>query len=166
MRNPEKMSKVGRGFEKLATTLARSFERSGVFYIGILDEEVRHLQVAQVLQLELAKTGIPVEFCEWTLGFSLYDLGEQLEYIRASRQPKILLLWCLEHLSEPDLLSTLRNLNASREWLGQSCREGQISAPLVLLTHKSFYQKYLGRWAGDLLDGLQPPFELRLDVKV
>lgn len=159
------MCKAGIGFEKLAATLARSFERSGVFYIGLLDEGVRHVQAAQILKQILADAGIPVEFCEWTAGFSLSCLGKQLEQIRDSQEPRILLLWCLEHLSEPDLLSNLRHLNASREWLGQSCQDGQISAPLVLLTHTWFYRQYMGPWAGDLLDGLQPPFELRLDVK-
>jgi hypothetical protein len=138
--------------KNLIFALERSFDRSGVFYVCQLGPGENAEEIAHILPGELQNKGIAVTLCplevESTRPFERFD--ETFKKAKANGQPIVLVVWTLEHLPEPQLLSTLHWFNASRERLGQWT--GQISIPIVLLVTRTLLCQHVVHYMGDLLD--------------
>jgi len=132
----------------LLFALERSFDRSGVFYIGVLDN-LQHGQMADLIQQSLAGQDITVETFQLHRT-SLQTMDGRLQWARTGRERIVLVFWSLEHLSQVRLLQTLRDLCSGRERLSQSVYAGENSIPVVLLVSRLIYQKHFGSDAMDL----------------
>jgi hypothetical protein len=151
----------GQEFEDLIFTLERSFDRSGVFYIGVLNG-LQHEQVARYCQQNLHRKGILVDTFQLH-HTSLQALDQRLQGARAKRERAILFFWSLEHLSKSRVRQTLRALCGAREQLSQNVGRGKTSVPVVFLVNQAIYQEYFGEYAMDLIDGVSH-FSLRTKV--
>lgn len=149
--------------DDLIWILESAFERSGVFFVGEL-ETGQPEKMALLLGQRLKKEGISAVTCRLDRAaahpFQPFDRLFRQAQMRGERT--VLLVWCLEHLSEPQLKKTLRWFNSSREHLCQQGTAGQVSIPIVLLAQRTTYHQYVVPWAGDLVDCLPTPFELTL----
>jgi hypothetical protein len=139
-------------FRAMVSTLERSFGRSGVFYIGVL-ERLRHAYVTRSVEQTLGRKGIAVDSCQLHQT-SLQDLDRRLQKARAKEERAVLVFWSLEHLPQSEIKQTLRGLCSARERLSQSTLKGKTSVPVVLLVDQTLYRKYFGVFAMDLIDGV------------
>jgi|GEM_PF-6300927 len=142
--------------DELVFRLERSFDRSGAFYIGVLDN-LQHAQVAELLRQELSLSNTAVHNFELH-HTALHTVKQRLQQARGERKRAVLVFWSLEHISEENLQTTLGSLCSDREGWSQTIRDGEICIPTVLLVSRSIYRQYLGIYAIDLLDGVSSIF--------
>ncbi|MBN1922911.1 MAG: hypothetical protein JW892_16795 [Anaerolineae bacterium] len=143
--------------DNLVFMLKRSFDRSGVFYIGLLDE-LHHQEIADLLGRKLAPAAIGVECLHFNGAAPLGQIRQRLTEARDRQERVVLALWSLEHLPEPALHRLLRDFCAGREWFSQTPQLGRTTVPLVLLVSSISYRQ-MATDAMDLLDGV-PVFKL------
>lgn len=148
--------------DRLIAVLERSFERSGVFFIGRLLEGHQHSKFEQLLTHHLERKHISTVCFRFDQSPvpSLKDFLHLLDQLKDDGQRQVLVVWCLEHLDESILVDRLRDLNVNRRRLCQTLRRGQVSIPIVLLVNETHYREYLARQARDLLDCLKSPFDI------